>query len=154
MLQPRRSACSAETLILIVCSFNFLDMLWRHPLTRRPLPSCVSIGTQANSRITPSQKARFLSKTAMPHSVHSTRESTPIDEEQLALKYWNYNIPRRDWTVECPQFLVETSEKNKHVLSARDEDFKKFTWTEVQRLIGKQNAAAVRLSCRKHTDLG
>lgn len=73
----------------------------------------------------------------MPHSVHSTRESTPIDEEQLSLKYWNSNLPQHEWTAECPQYLVDTSEKNKHILLGRDEDFMNFSWPEVKHLIGK-----------------
>lgn len=79
----------------------------------------------------------------MPHSVHSTRENTPIDEEQLSVKYWNSNIPQSDWTAECPHYLVGTSEKNKHILSGRDEDFMNFTWPEVKHLIGKDDSAAV-----------
>ena len=128
-------------------------MLWRHSLRRRPLPSCVSIGTRVRLRIASGQTDRFLSHTNMPHSVHSTRESTPINDEQLSLKYWNANIPQSEWTEECPPFLAGTSEKNKLVLLGRDEDFKEFTWSEVKHLIGKQNPAAVRPCWCTSTDM-
>lgn len=114
-------------------------MLWRHFLPSRALPVRTLIYPQVNLRIAPNHTSRFLSSTAMPHSVHSTRENTPLGEEELALKYWNFNISPQNWTADCPQFLVGTSEKNKQVLSERDEDFKEFTWPEVKRLVGKQN---------------
>lgn len=77
----------------------------------------------------------------MPHSVHSTRENTPVEDDLVARSYWNANVASHLWTTECPQFLVDTSEKNKMILLERDEDFKEFSWQEVKQLIGKHNPA-------------
>jgi hypothetical protein len=73
----------------------------------------------------------------MPHSVHSTRESTPMTKVELGQRYWNVNIPESDWTEQCPSYLLNASAKNKEVLSGRDEDFRILNWDEVKQLIGQ-----------------
>ncbi|KAK6387092.1 Oxysterol-binding protein OBPa [Exophiala oligosperma] len=75
----------------------------------------------------------------MPHSVHSLGGmKTPIegggDAVDLSLRYWNANQPRAAWSEECPEFLEGISEKNKVILSKRDEEFDRITWDKCKEL--------------------
>lgn len=76
----------------------------------------------------------------MPHSVHSPGGvKTPVEgggnAVDLSSRYWNANQPRSRWREECPEFLVGISEKNKVILSKRDEDFDRITWDKCKELV-------------------
>ncbi|OAG40687.1 hypothetical protein AYO21_04985 [Fonsecaea monophora] len=78
----------------------------------------------------------------MPHSVHPTpRENTPDTgkEQDLSGLWWNHNIPSRQWTADCPPYLVGQSEKNIGILSRKDEEFARFTWRQVEELVRTNN---------------
>ncbi|OAL38964.1 hypothetical protein AYO20_01715 [Fonsecaea nubica] len=78
----------------------------------------------------------------MPHSVHPTpRENTPDTgkEQDLSRLWWNRNIPSRQWTADCPQYLVGQSEKNIGILSRKDEEFARFTWQQIEELVRTNN---------------
>lgn len=80
----------------------------------------------------------------MPHSVHSLGGmETPIegggDAVDLSLRYWNANQPRAAWSEECPEFLEGISEKNKVILSKRDEEFDRITWDKCKELVSMYN---------------
>lgn len=72
----------------------------------------------------------------MPHSVHSpSQTSTPPEQNRcISQQYWNVNVPEVEWTVECPDFLLGISEKNKKQLSTKDADYRLKTWDEVREL--------------------
>jgi hypothetical protein len=72
----------------------------------------------------------------MPHSVHSTRDSTPTPKAVLGQRYWNVNMPESEWTERCPSYLLSATDKNKEVLSGLDDDFRSLNWEEVKQLIG------------------
>ncbi|KAK5269116.1 hypothetical protein LTR96_005900 [Exophiala xenobiotica] len=75
----------------------------------------------------------------MPHSARSTPDTTdaniPDEEQELSQRYWNANQAKESWTKECPEFLVGTSEKNKGILSRKDEEFRRRSWEEVKELV-------------------
>ncbi|KIW88271.1 uncharacterized protein Z519_11382 [Cladophialophora bantiana CBS 173.52] len=78
----------------------------------------------------------------MPHSVHPTpRENTPAPGKVLDLSklWWNINVPKEQWTEECPPYLLGQSEKNIGILSRKDEDFKRYTWQQVEELVRTNN---------------
>ena len=54
-----------------------------------------------------------------------------------ALPYWLVNIPPSEWPAECPDFLKEANEKDRKILSTRDEDFERMSWEEVRGVVGE-----------------
>jgi len=110
-------------------------MGWQVPLKTGLLVSRLLIFLPTRSQIATGRRFRFLSHRAMPHSVHSTRESSPMPAEELSAKYWNFNVPRERWTEECPTFLQGLPEKSKRVLSSYDGDYVQTTWDEAKALI-------------------
>ncbi|KAL2401466.1 hypothetical protein ABEF93_006355 [Exophiala dermatitidis] len=71
----------------------------------------------------------------MPHSVHPTPRAGTPDAEGLSTRYWNRNIPKQQWTEECPEYLVGIGDKNMRIISSREEDCHKLSWPEVQELV-------------------
>ncbi|KAF5006129.1 hypothetical protein FDECE_7467 [Fusarium decemcellulare] len=51
------------------------------------------------------------------------------------LPFWNYNIPKDQWTEECPDFLHNLSDKDRGILATPDEVYRFSTWDEVQQLV-------------------
>lgn len=50
------------------------------------------------------------------------------------LPYWNYNIPQDKHTVECPDFLLNPSDKDRSILATPDSDYHISTWSEVRQI--------------------
>jgi len=71
----------------------------------------------------------------MPHSAHSTTGANTPDEQELSQRFWNANQAKERWTEECPEFLIGTSEKNKGILSRKDEEFRRRSWEEAKELV-------------------
>lgn len=87
-----------------------------------------------------------------PHSTGPTaattaqkqRDTDPLTAVQFlqahglecdAPPYWLMNIPRSEWTVECPGYLRDQSDKNIRTLSTPDGDFRRQNWDFVQEII-------------------
>lgn len=51
------------------------------------------------------------------------------------LPYWLVNVPRSQWTAECPAFLRDQPPKNVHCLATPDSHYKRQTWEQVQEII-------------------
>ncbi|KAF5657333.1 hypothetical protein FHETE_10494 [Fusarium heterosporum] len=51
------------------------------------------------------------------------------------LPFWNYNIPQDQRTKECPDFLLDTNEKDQGILSTPDEEYHISSWDEVREII-------------------
>ncbi|KAJ5574264.1 uncharacterized protein N7459_008691 [Penicillium hispanicum] len=51
------------------------------------------------------------------------------------LPYWLVNVPRSQWTAECPDFLRDQPPKNIQCLSTPDEDYRRQDWELVQEII-------------------
>lgn len=49
--------------------------------------------------------------------------------------YWLLNIPRSQWTIECPSYLRNQSDKNVRTLSTLDENYRRQDWELVQDII-------------------
>ncbi len=51
------------------------------------------------------------------------------------LPFWLVNVPKDQWPAECPEFLVNSNEKDQRILSTLDGDYHIMTWPEVKELI-------------------
>ncbi|KAK2756940.1 hypothetical protein FQN54_004908 [Arachnomyces sp. PD_36] len=51
------------------------------------------------------------------------------------LPYWLVNVPRSEWPAECPDFLLNTTDKNKSILSVPDEEYKIDNWDRVKEIV-------------------
>lgn len=54
------------------------------------------------------------------------------------LSYWNFNLPPSQHTIECPDFLLNLSEKDKGIIGSWDSDYEIVDWSRAQELV-KQN---------------
>lgn len=52
------------------------------------------------------------------------------------LPYWLVNLPRSQWTAECPSFLRDQSAKNINSLSTPDHLYIRQTWEQVKEITG------------------
>ncbi|KAL8903013.1 MAG: hypothetical protein Q9207_004220 [Kuettlingeria erythrocarpa] len=50
------------------------------------------------------------------------------------IPYWCYNLPRDQWPAECPEFLLNLSEREQKLLSRIDEEYQRLTWPEVRKI--------------------
>ncbi|CDM33512.1 hypothetical protein DTO013E5_7375 [Penicillium roqueforti] len=84
---------------------------------------------------------------SMPAPIGTLDEkSTDTDEAALhfhdhsqasgSLPYWLVNLPRSQWTAECPSFLRDQSPKNIKCLSIPDCRYTRQDWEEVKEIIG------------------
>ncbi|KAL4968194.1 GIG1 family protein [Aspergillus stella-maris] len=64
------------------------------------------------------------------------RLSTSLRSENESIPYWNVNVPRDRWTVECPTYLRNQSEKNVGILSTPDEQYQRQGWELVRQVVG------------------
>ncbi|KAL9047457.1 MAG: hypothetical protein Q9206_006772 [Seirophora lacunosa] len=51
------------------------------------------------------------------------------------IPFWCYNIPKEQWPAECPDFLVDLSERDQKLVGRRDQDYERLTWPEVRKVI-------------------
>jgi hypothetical protein len=63
--------------------------------------------------------------TALLHDHNSSSESLP---------YWLVNLPRSQWTAECPSFLRDQSPKNIKCLSTPDHLYTRQNWDQVKEI--------------------
>ncbi|KAL9019259.1 MAG: hypothetical protein Q9185_003433 [Variospora sp. 1 TL-2023] len=52
------------------------------------------------------------------------------------MPYWCYNIPEEHWPAECPDFLLNLSERDQKLVGTRDQDYERLTWPQVRKVIG------------------
>ncbi|KAL8932554.1 MAG: hypothetical protein Q9211_006251 [Gyalolechia sp. 1 TL-2023] len=53
------------------------------------------------------------------------------------IPYWCVNVPAEQWPNECPDFLLELSERDKKLVGNSDKDYRRLTWSEVKAFVGK-----------------
>lgn len=53
------------------------------------------------------------------------------------IPYWCYNIPKDQWPAECPEFLLNLSERDQKLVGRLDKDYQRLTWPEVKKVIGR-----------------
>ena len=56
-------------------------------------------------------------------------------ERDQSIPYWNMNIPKEQWTPECPTFLQNLPESDCNVLGTKDDAYHRMTWEEVREVI-------------------
>ncbi|CAI6337831.1 unnamed protein product [Periconia digitata] len=54
---------------------------------------------------------------------------------QEPLPFWMVNVPRDQWTDECPEFLSDCGDKDRRIIGTPDSDYRTLTWDEVRDLI-------------------
>ena len=64
------------------------------------------------------------------------------------IPYWRANVPREQWPTECPEFLLDLSERDRELVGRRDQDYHRLTWPEVKNVIGSTQPVML-----GHTDL-
>lgn len=52
------------------------------------------------------------------------------------IPYWRANVPEDQWPTECPEFLLNLSERDEKLVSRLDKDYRRLTWPEVKEVIG------------------
>lgn len=52
-----------------------------------------------------------------------------------AVPFWNVNVPREQWTAECPAFLAGLDQGDQAQLGTRDEDYPLMSWQDVSKII-------------------
>jgi len=52
-----------------------------------------------------------------------------------ALQYWNYNLPAGQRTAQCPDFLLNLSDKDRRLIGSWDSDYEVQDWATVQELV-------------------
>ncbi|KAL8870097.1 MAG: hypothetical protein Q9174_003776 [Haloplaca sp. 1 TL-2023] len=51
------------------------------------------------------------------------------------IPYWRANVPKDRWPSECPEFLLDLSERDQMLVGKLDEDYHRLTWPEVREVI-------------------
>ncbi len=67
----------------------------------------------------------------------TTKLPSRKQEAEEPLPYWLINVPKDQQPAECPEFLLDISERNKAMINVSQADYHVLTWPEVQELIGK-----------------
>ena len=67
---------------------------------------------------------------------HPRELSASLRTSTGSIPYWNVNVPKSQWTVECPSFLQNQSEKNIGILSTPDEQYQRQGWELVRNIVG------------------
>ncbi|KAL4912773.1 hypothetical protein BDW62DRAFT_11186 [Aspergillus aurantiobrunneus] len=62
--------------------------------------------------------------------------STSAPAPAGGIPYWNMNVPPARWTVECPSFLQNQSEKNIGILLTPNEQYQRQGWGLVRQIVG------------------
>ncbi|CBF75338.1 hypothetical protein AN3808.2 [Aspergillus nidulans FGSC A4] len=66
---------------------------------------------------------------------HPRELSASLRTSRGSIPYWNVNVPKSQWTVECPSFLQNQSEKNIGILSTPDEQYQRQGWELVRKIV-------------------
>lgn len=61
----------------------------------------------------------------------------PLAKTETDLPYWLVNVPRSQWPAQCPEFLVNASERDRKILSTPDDQSHRLTWKEAQQIVGR-----------------
>lgn len=62
-----------------------------------------------------------------------------INGEEVQLPFWLINIPKNQWPGQCPEFLINASERDKKIMSVPNDQYQRATWEEVQEYIRSFN---------------
>jgi hypothetical protein len=54
---------------------------------------------------------------------------------QEPLPWWLVNVPRDQWTEECPEFLRECGEKDRGIIGTPNSEYRRLSWDEVREII-------------------
>ncbi|KAL8713238.1 MAG: hypothetical protein Q9220_002759 [cf. Caloplaca sp. 1 TL-2023] len=55
-----------------------------------------------------------------------------------SVPYWCANLPKEQWPAECPEFLLDLSERDQMLVGRLDKDYHRLTWPEVKQVIGTE----------------
>ncbi len=86
--------------------------------------------------------ALFVNPISNPRiSLYMSVEISPAitGEGEGQLPFWLMNIPRNQWPHQCPEFLINSSARDKRILSIPNDLYQRATWEEVQEYIRSLN---------------
>lgn len=81
----------------------------------------------------PAATITSLDEKSVDANLDATACSRPVASE--ILPYWLVNVPRSQWTAECPAFLRDQPPKNVQCLATPDSHYQRQSWEEVQEII-------------------
>ena len=58
------------------------------------------------------------------------------------IPYWRVNVPEEQWPAECPEFLLNLSERVQQIVDKPDKEYHRLTWSEVKEAIGNARCLA------------
>lgn len=65
-------------------------------------------------------------------------DGTQIDcNPQSPIPYWIINVPESQRPTECPEFLLDISDRNKEIINLPQDEYNILSWPEVQDLISE-----------------
>ena len=53
------------------------------------------------------------------------------------IPYWLVNVPKSQWTAQCPDFIANASERDREMLSIPDSQYRRLSWDDVQEIISR-----------------
>lgn len=59
------------------------------------------------------------------------------------IPWWNYNLPKEQWTSACPEDLQNSSEKDKGIIGSWNDEYTQMGWDEVKHTIGKRSRLGI-----------
>lgn len=66
------------------------------------------------------------------------------------LRFWQFNVPLKDRTPDCPDFLLNCSDKDRELIGKWDSEYEPLTWSEVKHIVRTSDTHL--LSCCFHTE--
>ncbi|KAI6380443.1 hypothetical protein MCOR25_001634 [Pyricularia grisea] len=66
------------------------------------------------------------------------------------MPYWNVNVPEDQRSVECPEFLISLSDKDRTIINTPDADYRADSWEQVKKKVSTNRLDLFR---RKPSDL-
>ncbi|KAI9724605.1 MAG: hypothetical protein M1828_003628 [Chrysothrix sp. TS-e1954] len=58
-----------------------------------------------------------------------------VSSMEERVPYWNTNLPRSEWTSECPAYLANVGDSDRNHLGVRDEEYDLLSWERVKELV-------------------
>lgn len=58
------------------------------------------------------------------------------------MPYWQVNVPEKDRTTECPDFLANLNDKNTKILLTPDSEYKRLSWIDVKHIVSENRLDA------------
>jgi hypothetical protein len=61
------------------------------------------------------------------------------------LPFWHFNVPIAQRTPDCPEFLLNITEKDKNLIGMWDSGYQEISWDEASEIIRKKSDYHIRI---------